>query len=312
MTNNELVMLQALPLEIKIMKTEQRIKEWVNHWGLDGVYVSYSGGKDSEVLVDICRKLYPNIKIIFINTGVELPGTVKQMLKRKKQGYNIEVVIPKKRFIDIIKEYGYPVVSKEQSQYIHQYRVARSEKTKETRINGNKYGRGKISDKWKYLIDSDFKISDRCCYWLKKEPIARIEREREIKCIVGTMAEESAQRKSTYLQNGCNSFESKRPISKPLGFWLEDDIWEYIKIKNLEISDEYTKNGRCRTGCAGCLYGANLEFSKNGSHNILRLEKDYPKLYKFYIEKLNYKHVLKTLGLPWYNKTQQKLFEEEK
>lgn len=311
MTNNELVMLQALPLEIKVMKTEQRIKEWVRHWGLDKVYVSYSGGKDSEVLVDICRKLYPNILIVFVNTGVELPGTVKQVLKRKKEGWNIETVIPKKRFVDIVKEYGYPVVSKEQSQYIHQYRVAKSEKTKETRLNGNKYGRGKVSDKWKYLIEADFKISDRCCHWLKKEPIKRIERERELKGIVGTMAGESSQRKSTYLQTGCNSFDSKRPISKPLGFWNEEDIWEYIKINNLEISEEYTKNGRCRTGCSFCLYSAHIEQRKFGTNNILRLERDYPKLYKFCMEKLNYKHVMKTLGLPWYNKEQKKLFEEE-
>lgn len=177
MTNNELVMLQALPLEIKVMKTEQRIKEWVRHWGLDKVYVSYSGGKDSEVLVDICRKLYPNILIVFVNTGVELPGTVKQVLKRKKEGWNIETVIPKKRFVDIVKEYGYPVVSKEQSQYIHQYKTTNSEKIKKLRWEGIN-GSWKISEKWKYLVNSDFDISDKCCFFLKKEPILRIERER--------------------------------------------------------------------------------------------------------------------------------------
>lgn len=125
------------------------------------------------------------------------------------------------------------------------------------------------------------------------------------------MAEESRGRFRSYLKTGCNSFDSKKPISRPLGFWKEEDIWEYIKINNLEISEEYTKNGRCRTGCAGCLYGADQQLKQTGSHNILRLEKDYPKLYDFYINKLNYKHILKTLGLPWYNKTQQKLFEEE-
>lgn len=299
MTNNELVMLQSLPLEIKVMKTEQRIKEWVEHWGLDGVYVSYSGGKDSEVLVDICRKLYPNIKIVFVNTGVELPGTVRQVTKRKKEGWNIDVVIPKKRFKDIVKEYGYPVVSKEQSQYISQYKKAKSQKTKDTRMNGNKYGRGKISEKWKYLIEAEFEISDRCCHWLKKEPIYRYEKENGMKPIIGTMAEESSQRKSTYLKNGCNSFESKREISKPLGFWKEEDIWEYIKVKNLEISEEYTKNGRTRTGCAGCLFGAHLDYKRTGEHNILRLERDYPKLHEFYVKELDYDKVCTKLNLPY-------------
>lgn len=58
MTNNELIMLQALPLEIKIAKTELRIKEWVDHWVLDKVYLSFSGGKDSTVLAHIFRMLY--------------------------------------------------------------------------------------------------------------------------------------------------------------------------------------------------------------------------------------------------------------
>ena len=31
--------MQALPLELKIKMTERRIREWVDHWGEDGVYV---------------------------------------------------------------------------------------------------------------------------------------------------------------------------------------------------------------------------------------------------------------------------------
>lgn len=297
MTNIELKMLQALPLEVKIMKTEARVSEWVEHFGVDRVYVSYSGGKDSDVLVDIVRKLYPDIKIIFINTGMELPKNIKHVLSKKKLGWNLTIIQPKKRFKEIIMDYGYPVISKEQSQYIHQYNVAKSEKTKDTRLNGNKYGRGKISDKWKYLLNEDIKISDRCCYWLKKEPIARIEKELGLIPIIGVMAEESAQRKSTYLQNGCNSFDSKRPVSKPLGFWLESDIWEYIKIHNIDISEEYTVNGRCRTGCSGCLYGAHQQEKLTGDNNITLLKRDYPKLYNMFMDEYGYRRIMDILKL---------------
>lgn len=311
MTNTELKMLQALPLEIKILKTLSRVREFINEFGLDGVYISYSGGKDSEVLCDIVRKEYPNIKIVFVNTGVELPGTIKQVLKRKKQGWNLEIVQPKKRFHQVIKDYGYPVVSKEQSQYISEARGTKSEKLRNIRLNGNKSNRGKISQKWKYLIDADFKISHKCCYYLKKEPIKRFEKENNVKPFVATMAEESSLRKSSYLKTGCNSFEGQRPISRPLGFWTEKDVWEYIKTTNLDISEEYTKNGRTRTGCYGCLFGCHLEERETGTNRILELKKTYPKLFKYLMENLNYKHVMKTLGLRTYEIEQLNLFFKE-
>ena len=70
MTNDQLRQLQALPLDIKIRKTEQRIREWYEHWE-GGVYVSFSGGKDSTVLLDIVRRLYPDVPAVFSDTGLE-------------------------------------------------------------------------------------------------------------------------------------------------------------------------------------------------------------------------------------------------
>lgn len=313
MTIRELQMLQALPLEIKIMKSKQRIKEWVETYGESGVYISYSGGKDSEVLVDIAREEYPNIKVVFVNTGVELPKTIKQVLKRKRQGWNMDIIQPKKRFHEIIREYGYPVISKEQSQYISEIKESKSQKLKDLRLNGGgKTGKSfKIAEKWKYLIDSDFKISHKCCEFLKKEPIYRYNKETSRKAITAVMASESRGRMRTYLKVGCNSFEQKNPQSRPLGFWTEQDIWEYIKVNNLEISEEYTKNGRCRTGCYGCLFGCHLEEKETGTNRILELKKTYPKLFNYLMNDLNYKHVMETLGLRTFEIEQLNLFKKK-
>ena len=67
-TVGELRQLQALPLRLKIMLTQQRIRDWYEHW--DGqVYVSFSGGKDSTVLKHIVDSMYSDVPAVFVNTG---------------------------------------------------------------------------------------------------------------------------------------------------------------------------------------------------------------------------------------------------
>lgn len=104
MTNEQLKMLQALPLNIKIRKTEQRIREWYEHW--EGqVYVSFSGGKDSTVLLDIARHVYPNMPAVFSDTGLEYPE-IKEFVKSFP---NVTIVKPKHSFKQILTKYGYPI-----------------------------------------------------------------------------------------------------------------------------------------------------------------------------------------------------------
>lgn len=298
MTNNELIMLQSLPLDIKIAKTKLRIKEWVEEFGLEGVYVAYSGGKDSEVLLDIARSLYPNIKAVFSNTGQEFPETIKQVLVRKKQGYNIDIVKPKMKYSEVIKKYGYPVISKNQSYYIFQYRNSKSEYMRDLRWNGGRDGKSfKISEKYKYLVDAPFEISDKCCEILKKRPMKEYGKKTGRKAIVGVMAEESKSRKESYLKTGCNSFNQIEPQSKPLGFWREKDIQNYIKENNLQISEMYTKHGAKRTGCYGCLFGCQMEERETGINRIVELSKTHPLLYNYLMKELDYETIMPVLKL---------------
>lgn len=105
----ELQQMQSLPLDIKIRMTERRIREWVAEFGIDGVYVSFSGGKDSTVLLDICRKLYPEIKAVFCDTGLEYPE-----IREFVRGYsNVDWLKPDLTFKQVIEKYGYPFISKE-------------------------------------------------------------------------------------------------------------------------------------------------------------------------------------------------------
>ena len=114
-TRDELKLLQSLPLDVKVAKTKLRIHEWVRHYCTDGVYVSFSGGKDSTVLLHIVRELYPNIPAVFVDTGLEYPE-IRQFVKTFE---NVEILRPKMRFDEVIKKYGYPLIGKEVAQRIY-------------------------------------------------------------------------------------------------------------------------------------------------------------------------------------------------
>lgn len=106
-TRDDLRQMQALPLDLKVKLTERRIREWVHEFGTDGVFVSFSGGKDSTVLLNIVRSLYPDIEAAFVNTGLEYP----EIQKFVKTFDNVTILRPKMRFDEVIKKYGYPIIS---------------------------------------------------------------------------------------------------------------------------------------------------------------------------------------------------------
>lgn len=285
----ELKMLQALPLDIKIEKSKLRIQEWYEHWR-GQVYVSFSGGKDSTVLLNLVRSLYPDVPAVFVNTGLEYP----EIIKFVRQTENVTWIKPKMRFKDVIEKYGYPVVSKEQSNFLDEYNNTKSEKLRSIRLNGNKYGRGKISDKWFFLTDAPFKISDKCCDYIKKQPAYKYEKETKRKPYLGSMVSESSMREQKWIRFGCNAFGTNRPTSEPLSFWNEQNIWEYIKLNNIPYSSIYNM-GYERTGCMFCAFGCHMD--KNKKNKFEMMKETHPKLYKYCMEKLGLDEVLTYCGI---------------
>ena len=108
----ELSQYQSLPLEQKITMTEQRIMDWYDYWN-GNVFVSISG-KDSTVLLHIVRNIYPNVLAVYVDTGLEYPE-VRQLAMSHD---NVQVLRPKKPFWQIVRDEGYPIVSKEVSECI--------------------------------------------------------------------------------------------------------------------------------------------------------------------------------------------------
>lgn len=112
--------MQGLPLIVKVRKSQLRIREWYEHF--DGnVYVSFSGGKDSTVLAHLVHELYPDVPLVFSNTGLEYPEI--QSFARKM---GAEFVRPKMMFSEVISKYGYPIISKEVAEAIYYARKIRN------------------------------------------------------------------------------------------------------------------------------------------------------------------------------------------
>lgn len=301
---------QELPLELKIIRTEQRIRDWYEHWQGD-VYVSFSGGKDSTVLLDIVKGMYPDVPAVFCDTGLEYPE-VREFAKANAD----EVLKPDMNFKQVIEKYGYPFPSKEQALYIRQYRHS-TPKMRKLRWEGYpSNGRFCIAKRWRYLVDSPFEFSEQCCDVMKKRPFHRYEKASGRKPMIATMADESRLRFQEYLQHGCNSFDAKRVKSTPLGFWTEQDVLGYLHEKGIgyascygEIREENGKlynTGVKRTGCMFCLFGIYAEHEPN---RMQRMQRDYPKQYDYCINKLGIGKVLDSVGIPY--KYQPTLFDKE-
>lgn len=71
-TKEDLRTMQAWPLDRKMRETQAKIQGWYEHYG-GKVFVSFSGGKDSTVLLNLVRGLYPDVPAAYADTGMEYP-----------------------------------------------------------------------------------------------------------------------------------------------------------------------------------------------------------------------------------------------
>jgi hypothetical protein len=179
-------------------------------------------------------------------------------------------------FLEVVQKYGYPVVSKRIAQYVGQVQRSKGDTaTKRLRLTGIKedgstYRNASISQKWRFLCDSGIPISDKCCDRLKKECLRQIPHP-----FIGAMAADSEQRGQTYYREGCNSPTADR--SWPMAFWREEDVWAYIRSRNLPYSSIYDM-GYKRTGCVFCMFGLGLE---GRPHRFDRMAVTHPQLYRY-------------------------------
>lgn len=305
---------QSMCLDDKIRFTKRRIEEWIDYFGENKCYISFSGGKDSTVLLDLVRQVNPNIPAVFVDTGLEYPE-IKQFVKTFD---NVTILRPKKMFNEVVKDNGFPIISKEVSECIEQARIALERNNGQYQyrldaLNGNKKNKDGTKSafnytKWKFLLNAPFKISNKCCNIMKKTPVHTYYKQTGRTPIIATMTEESRLRESQYLRQGCNGFENKIPTSTPMAFWTEQDVLEYLYTRKLKYASvygeirirererEYYLTGCKRTGCMFCGFGCHLEKEPN---RFQMLKQTHPKQYEYIINTLGMGEVLDYIGVKY-------------
>lgn len=278
-----------------LMTTYQKIND-INY---NKILCSISGGSDSDIVLDLCHMMDNDNKIdyVYFDTGLEYSATKDHIRKLEdKYKINIEIIKSKIPLPLAVKRYGQPFVSKKASEMISRLQKHNFQWEDDTLENLLiKYPKCKSALRWwvndygdksplsigynkklkEFLIINppQFKISQNCCKYVKKDLAHDKLKEGYHLNVTGIRKSEGGVRstvyKSCYDNNSC-SYDNYRPI-----FWFTDnDKIDYNKQFLIDNSLCYSLYGLKRTGCCGCPFGRNFEFE------LQVLEKFEPKLYK--------------------------------
>ena len=275
---NEIRYRMALPYEIKLGMSRNRVRDFIDYYGEDKAVVCFSGGLDSVVLLHFVRNYcgYKNVKAVSV-IGIEC----KENIELIKKTENVEIAKVQYSQQEIIEKFGIPIISKRTSKMINALQNP-SEKNAKMRglaltgitSSGREAKTYKLAEKWKFLIEYPDPISNKCCYYMKETPINKLAKEKGYATMTAVTTEESKARMDAYAkQGGCNVF-NELGYSTPIAFWTHQDILRYIVENGVEISKAYgeiTKDEKGvykttkaeRTGCPMCLFGMQFDGTPN-------------------------------------------------
>lgn len=246
----------------------------------NNAYISFSGGKDSTVLHYLLDLALPNNRIprVFINTGIEYNYIVEFVKELAEKDDRFIILKPTQAIKPMLEKYGYPFKSKEHSNYLSVYQHCGLEsKTVDRYLHPSekrkKYGCPACL-KYQFTKDFNLKISNLCCYKLKKYPIEKWQKENnKTITLTGMRKDEGGNRKNL---KGCIITDKDNKIVKFHPLLVVDEDFEnwFIEKNNIKLCKLYYEPFNFkRTGCKGCVFSLNLQEQLDVMDRLLPNEK---------------------------------------
>lgn len=327
MTPQEFLQKMSLPYEAKVNHAIIRAREFYDY--MDGNVFCSVGGLDSITLLTLLRR----------EVSKDIPGVSVSALEDKSiQAIhntfgNFHKLAPLKSKSQVIKEYGYPVISKEKAGKIQALQnptnknatVRHAIMTGETGAYGgyktvDSGSRMRLPQKWlnlfggpeneKYGTDyqtSPFRVSPKCCYYLKEKPADDYAKQTGCKPYMGLMASEGGQRRFALVAHGCNYYGKGVIRSAPFAIFERQDLLQLaidlkVPVPKIYGTIEHDESGRLyttraqRTGCGMCGFGIHIEARP---HRFDRLREDNSKEWHFWMYDMGWGKVLDYIGIGW-------------
>ena len=289
----------TLPSNLEIFDSFIKANAVLGRYAPEKVMVSISGGSDSDLLLDLISQVSSDgVHYVFFDTGLEYQAT-KDHLKFLEQKYGIEIEVAKATMPipTSCRKYGQPFISKQVSEFIQRLQRHNFQwEDEDFETLCKKYPKCKAALRWwcnewgekskfnisynkwlkEFMIANppDFKISNKCCSFAKKDVAKKYKEDNKISLsVVGIRKAEGGARSSAY-KNCFSSKDDSADEYRPLFWYKEETKREYENHFNITHSHCYSEYGLKRTGCAGCPFGKDFEFE-------LEVINEYePKLYK--------------------------------
>ena len=313
---------QSLPYEAKVVHAQIRAQEFYDK--LDGHCHVSVGGLDSITLLLFLRSI-----------GIDVPAISVSVLEDKSiQRVHKELGViqlkPLKSKVEVLREFGYPVLSKEIANKIAllQNPTEKNTTVRHAIITGETgaYGgyrkgtRMKLAQKWLDRFggadpegaalgykEAPFKVSDRCCYYLKERPCDIWAKEHRSAPYLGLMASEGGRRQKALMINGCNYYSKGATRSAPFAIFDRQDLLQLALDLNVPVPAIYGEivrdkegqlhtTGAQRTGCTMCGFGIQLE---KRPHRFDMLRKTSPDEWHFWMYEMGWGEVLDYIGVKW-------------
>lgn len=266
--------------ELLLFDRIEKIKQINKEYDLEkNAYISFSGGKDSTVLHYLIDMALPNNNIprVYLNTGIEYFDIVKFVKQMQAKDGRIVINNSGVNIKKMLEEKGYPFKSKEHAHKMELFQNGSTCEFVKKYLDFESNSRYRCPKILRCQLDKNYplKISDKCCYELKKKPAHKWAKENHKSIVmVGLRMEEGGQRVNA---KNCLVFDKKEKLKefKPINPITDEWTDWFIESHNIQLCKLYYPPFNFkRTGCKGCPFSLDLQKQLDVMEKLLPAEKN--------------------------------------